>query len=60
MNYEKKYFKYKQKYLYLKNQHGGLSLDDINRKLVNYIEELEKYNIELPENINLKLNEVIT
>jgi hypothetical protein len=61
MNYEKKYYKYKQKYLYLKkSQHGGLSLDQINKKLVNYIEELEKYNIELPEDINIKLNKIIT
>jgi hypothetical protein len=60
MNHEKKYLKYKQKYLYLKSQYGGLSLDEINRKLVSYIIELEKYDIKLPEDINLKLNKVIT
>ncbi len=30
MNYEKKYIKYKQKYLYLKNQFGGVFLPMIN------------------------------
>jgi hypothetical protein len=30
MNYEKKYIKYKQKYLYLKNQFGGVLLPMIN------------------------------
>ena len=58
MNHKKKYLKYKQKYLYLKNQHGGVLLNDITN-LVTIIKELQDYGFQLEKDINCKLEEVI-
>jgi hypothetical protein len=56
MNYQKKFIKYKQKYLCLKNQHGGSLFSDITHARDN-IEELNKHSIPIPKEIIDKLTQ---
>ena len=59
MNYEKKYLKYKTKYLNLKNiQHGGKNFDEEKKILIDKLDS-ERTKLLFPESIILSLKNKI-